>query len=72
MYTLKVLFRDNSTIEIDNVKDCEINNSYNMFIVFLETHTIMIPRDVVKMIGRIEDFSNGLQLKKFDEWRLIK
>ena len=67
MYTLKVLFKDDTTIEIENVKDFEIDNHFNMFFIFVESHKIMIPRDVVKMIGRVEDFSNGVQFTSFDE-----
>lgn len=67
MYTLKVLFRDNTTIEIENVKKFEIDRQFDMFFVELETHKIMIPRDTVKMIGRAEDFNKELRSAYIDE-----
>ena len=67
MYTLKVFFKDDTTIEIDNVKYYEIDCKFDMFFVYLENRKIMIPRDVVKMIGRVEDFPNELQFSNFDE-----
>ncbi len=67
MFTLKVLFKDNTTIEIENVKSFEIDCQFDMFFVELETHNVMIPRDTVKMIGRAEDFSKGLTSVYIDD-----
>lgn len=61
MYTLKVLFKDNTSIEIENVVDHEVDRQFCMFFVKVDTHNIMIPQDCVKMLGRLEDFNRGLE-----------
>lgn len=60
MRTVKVLFKDDTTIEIEKVIDFVIDNNYDMFFIQRKNHKVMIPRDIVKMIGFIEDFPREL------------
>lgn len=66
MYTLKVLFKDNTSIVIENIRDYEIDRQFDMFFIYTESRKIMIPRDTVKMIGRVEDFNEGLKSERID------
>ena len=66
MATIKVLFKDDTTIEIENVKDYEIDRQFDMFFLYVESRKIMIPRDTVKMIGRVEAFEKGLKREYVD------
>lgn len=63
MYTIKVLFKDSTSIIINNVKGYEIDCKFDTFFVYVGESKIMIPRDVVKMIGRVEVFNEGLKLE---------
>lgn len=60
MRTVRVIFKDDTSISIDGVKDWYIDNEFNMFFLFKETRKVMIPRENVKIIGYAEDFNNGL------------
>lgn len=66
MDTIKVLFKDNTTIDIENVDKFQINIEFDMFFVYVGSRKIMIPRDTVKMIGQVEDFDKGLKLEHID------
>ena len=47
MYTIKVLFKDSTSIIIDKVKGYELDCKFEAFYVYVGESRIIIPRDVV-------------------------